>query len=101
MSTVLSSLNKRLDRHFIACAAAAVVGAVADQSWAVVQYSGPQNISVIPSQAGWYLNFETGATSNNAASSPAGWDINVVSFRRASSTNPSYFFPYVLSYASG
>jgi len=99
-----SSLRRRLDKHFVACAAAATagIGGAVDQSWAAIQYSGTQNVSVNTiGYRGWYLNFETGAQTNSNVAGPPGWDINIASWRQEYPANSGYFFPYVLSYTTG
>ncbi len=75
----MSNLIKRLDTHFVACAAAAgaaVVGGV-QQSEAAVVYSGIVNIPIPNDFYGVYLNVQTGAfQANGAPVALAGWDLN-------------------------
>jgi len=102
MRVVQLPLQKRLDRHFMACAAAAVavVGA-AEQGWAAIQYSGAQNIAVdTTSSLGLYLNFENGSV-QNGITGLAGYDINVFSFRAQYPANTGNFYPYVETYTAG
>jgi hypothetical protein len=78
-AVVSKSLQSRLDKHFVACAAAAaVVGAFGTENAdAAVQYSGPQNIAVNPlTPAGIYINVD-GFTSGVVGSTVAGWDMNI------------------------
>lgn len=73
----MSNFAKRLDAHFVACAAAAgaaVVGATGSANAAVV-FSGPVSINIPSSSAGIYLNVVTGV-SNVAPASAPGWDVN-------------------------
>src|SRR5205085_10449977 len=71
----MSSITKRLDVHFAACAAAAAAAGVAQKSEAAIVYSGPVSINVPSTTAGIYMNVVTGvfATTPGAV---AGWDLN-------------------------
>jgi len=71
-----SSLS--LNKHFAAlgAAAAAVTGVgIAQQADAAIVYSGPVNLNVPSTTAGFYLNVVTGVNSTAPASAP-GWDLN-------------------------
>ncbi len=73
----MCSIAKRLDVHFVACAAAAgaaVVG-TAQQSEAAIVWSGAVNINIPSTTAGVYLNVVTGV-SNVSPSLAPGWDVN-------------------------
>ena len=76
---MVQALKSRLDRHFVACsaaAAAATVGGVAQQNAeAAIVYSGVVNINIPSTTAGVYLNVVTGVNNANPASVP-GWDLN-------------------------
>jgi hypothetical protein len=101
MGTVQASLSKRLDRHFLACAAAAVAVGAAEQSWAVIQYSGPQNIvSNTSNSFGTYVNFETNSVQNGVTGAP-GFDLNVFSYRNEYPTGSGNFYPFVATYTGG
>jgi len=65
-------LLKKLDKHFVAAAAATVVAGGAQ---AAIVYSGVVNISIPVNIDGVYMNLVTGAT-GTAGGSVAGWDIN-------------------------
>jgi hypothetical protein len=71
-----ASLANALDRHFLACAAAAtaaVVAGTADHSQAAIVYSGVQNAPLTDGSPGIYINLVT----NGVAGAPfSGWDIN-------------------------
>ena len=73
----MSSLVKRLDAHFVACAAAAGAAVVAatPSAEAGIVHSGPVNIVIPDNIDGIYMNIVTGANNPVAASVP-GWDIN-------------------------
>lgn len=68
----MSTLLKRLDKHFVTCAAAAA--GVAAGAQAAIVWSGIVNINVPSSSSGVYLNVVNGAT--GASSSLSGWDLN-------------------------
>ena len=74
----MSTIAKRLDAHFAACAAAAagvaMVGGTKAADAAIV-WSGPINITIPSTTAGVYLNVATGVNNVNPASVP-GWDVN-------------------------
>jgi hypothetical protein len=78
----MSSIAKRLDAHFVACAAAAgaaVVG-VAQKSEASVVYSGIVNIPVQTTTNGLYINIVNGQINepgNTSGSTVPGWDLNI------------------------
>jgi MYXO-CTERM domain-containing protein len=65
-------LLKKLDKHFVAAAAATVVASGAQ---AAIVYSGVVNIAIPLNIDGVYMNLVTGAT-GTSGSSTAGWDIN-------------------------
>ncbi len=64
------SISNRLNKHFVAAAAAV---AVAGSANAAIVYSGAVNLVVTDANDGWYLNVETGAYTNN---NDSGWDLN-------------------------
>lgn len=66
------SLRNKLDKHFMAAAAATVVAGGAQ---AAIVYSGVVNISIPVNFDGVYLNLVTGATGTSGGGTP-GWDIN-------------------------
>jgi hypothetical protein len=72
------SLLARLDKHFVACAAAAAgVGMVADEAAAAINYSGPLNFAVnTTTSAGIYINVQTFGIAVSAAADPA-WNLNL------------------------
>lgn len=76
---MVRSLKSRLDRHFVACsaaAAAATVAALPQQSAeAAIVYSGVVNLAIPGNIDGIYLNVQTGLTGSSGAGT-AGWDIN-------------------------
>lgn len=101
MGLVQASLQKRLDRHFLACAAAAVGAGAASESFAAVQYSGLQNIvSDTTTAFGTYINLETNSVQNGVAGL-AGFDINVFSWRNEYPAGSGTFFPFVATYTGG
>src|SRR5438094_465816 len=71
----MTTLAKRLDVHFVACAAAAGAGlvGVAQTSEAAVIYSGVVNVAIPNTLQGIYLNTALGTTGGAPF---AGWDIN-------------------------
>jgi hypothetical protein len=72
----MSKLAKRLDAHFVACAAAAGAAAVGVQSAeAGIVHSGPVNIVIPDTIDGVYMNVVTGAVTTTSPG-PSGWDIN-------------------------
>jgi hypothetical protein len=84
MSSVLSSLNKRLDKHFVACAAAAaagVVGLSAAESDAAIVYSGPLNLMINPNTpTGIYIRVQDfNITTDNTitGNTNPGWNFNI------------------------
>lgn len=85
----MTSIASRLNKHFVACAAAAAgaafIGAV-DKADAAVVWSGIVNINIPYSTAGIYLNVANGAT--GPSSTLAGWDVNPWG-----ATNLSFFNP--------
>lgn len=68
----MSTLLKRLDKHFVTCAAAAA--GVAAGAQAAIVWSGAVNINIPSDTFGVYLNVVNGATSNSGSLS--GWDLN-------------------------
>ena len=84
----MSKLAKRLDAHFVACAAAAgaaVVGTVQTADAAIV-YSGVVNIPVQQTTNGLYINIVThpapgsiNEPGNTTGGTVAGWDLNLYS----------------------
>lgn len=72
----MSTLLKRLDKHFTTCAAAAAgVAAIGTAANAAIVYTALNH--VVPNTFdGTYLNVETGAFSDVGSSAPAGWDLN-------------------------
>jgi hypothetical protein len=73
----MRSVSERLNRHFAACAAAAVAATAVTSGGAeaAIVYSGIKNIAIPATAEGVYLNLITGA--NGATpSSAAGWQIN-------------------------
>lgn len=89
----MSKISKRLDAHFVACAAAAgaaVVGGVQKADAAIV-HSGTVNLAIASTTNGLYLNVVTGAINepgNTAGSTVPGWDVNPWS-----SSTLNYFSP--------
>lgn len=79
---MIQSLKSRLDRHFVACsaaAAAAAIGAVQTADASIV-YSGAVNLPIAATTNGLYLNVVTGLINepgNTGGSTVAGWDINL------------------------
>lgn len=71
----MANLSKRLEAHFVACAAAAAGIGMVSTANAAITYSGPVNIVIPDNIDGIYMNVVTGANSPIAASAP-GWDIN-------------------------
>ena len=73
----MTSIAKRLDAHFAACAAAAAGVAMVgvDKADAAIVWSGPVNITIPSTTAGVYLNVVTGVNNPSPASVP-GWDVN-------------------------
>lgn len=76
---ISAGLANALDRHFVACAAAAtaaVVAGHADQSQAAIIYSGAQNLALGYGSTGQlYINLETKAVASGRNPVP-GWDVN-------------------------
>jgi hypothetical protein len=73
---IRASLSNALDRHFMGCAAAATLAAVAGQAEhadAAIVYSGVQNIALTNGAPGIYINLVTKASTSAPNS---GWDIN-------------------------
>ncbi|MSR29133.1 MAG: hypothetical protein EXS03_06115 [Phycisphaerales bacterium] len=67
------SISNRLNKHFVAAAAAVAVVASAD---AVVVYSGVVNIVVPANIDGIYMNVQTGQYLAGAGAGVPGWDVN-------------------------
>jgi hypothetical protein len=97
----MSNLVKRLDAHFIACAAAAgaaVVG-TAQTAEAGIVWSGAVNLPIALTTNGLYLNVVNGAINepgNTTGGSVPGWDINpygstsLIMFNAVAPANPTY-----------
>lgn len=74
----MTTLAKRLDTHFAACAAAAAGAAMlggAQEANAAIVYSGLVNISIPNTFAGVYLNIVTGLTTGSGSTN-VGMDFN-------------------------
>ena len=73
----MSILAKRLDAHFVACAAAAGAAVVAStqKSEAAIVWSGLVNLPIPGDVDGIYVNLATGLTGLTGGATP-GWDIN-------------------------
>ena len=76
-----TSLQRRLERHFLTCSAAvgaAAAVAPAQQAQATIHYFDPTPDVQIPllDIDGIYFNLETGATGTTGGTTP-GWDINI------------------------
>src|SRR5690242_6342898 len=74
-----SSLQRRLDKHLLGCAAAAAAGGAlhASHADAAIQYSGPLNVVVNPAtSSGVYINMDGLTTGVSAATTP-GCDLNI------------------------
>lgn len=87
---MVQALKSRLDRHFVACsaaAAAASVGVVQQQAEAAIVYSGVVNINIPSTTAGVYVNVVTGVNDPVPGNVP-GWDLNPWS-----SSNLNFFNP--------
>ncbi|MFM9996761.1 MAG: PEP-CTERM sorting domain-containing protein [Phycisphaerales bacterium] len=88
---MVRSLKSRLDRHFVACSAAAAAATVAvvpqQSAEAAIVYSGVVNINIPSTTAGVYVNFVTGLNSSVPASVP-GWDVNPWSTTALNYFNP-------------
>lgn len=69
----MANLSKRLEAHFVACAALVGVGASIASAGTV--WSGPVNIVIPDNIDGVYFNVVTGAQGTSGAGT-AGWDIN-------------------------
>ncbi|MBL9030084.1 MAG: PEP-CTERM sorting domain-containing protein [Phycisphaerae bacterium] len=75
------SFKNRLEKHFVACsaaAAAATIGAVQTADAGIV-YSGVVNLNIASTTNGLYLNVVTGAINepgNTAGGTVPGWDVN-------------------------
>ncbi len=83
----MSMLSNRLNKHFVAAAAVAVVGATQVASAAIVS-SGPVSIGIPATTAGIYLNVVTGV-SNVSPGLVSGWDLNPWNASNLSWFNPS------------
>lgn len=84
----MSNIAKRLDAHFVACAAAAgaAVAGTATKSEAAIVWSGAVNINIPSTTAGVYLNVVTGV---NGTAPVTNWDVNPWSSSSLSFFNPS------------
>ena len=73
----MRSASERLNRHFAACAAAAVVATAVTSGGAdaAIVYSGIKNIALPATSEGVYLDLITGANGALPSSAP-GWQIN-------------------------
>jgi hypothetical protein len=71
----MSTLSNRLNKHFVAAAAATVAVLGAQQADAALVWSGPININIPSTTAGVYLNVVTGVNAITPAGAP-GWDVN-------------------------
>jgi hypothetical protein len=73
----MRSVSERLNRHFAACAAAAVAATAVTSGGAeaAIVYSGIKNIAIPATTDGVYLNLITGANGATPSSAP-GWQIN-------------------------
>lgn len=83
----MSMLSNRLNKHFVAAAAVAVVGATQVATAAIVS-SGPISIAIPATTAGIYLNVVTGV-SNVSPGLVSGWDLNPWSSSSLSWFNPT------------
>jgi hypothetical protein len=85
-------LAASLDKHFLACAAAAtaaVTAGVADSAQAVVQYSGLLDMAINhTTSAGVYVNFDTLTATTSGGANP-GWDANVFNSNSTTTTRKS------------
>ena len=68
----MSSLTKRLDAHFVACAAAAAAAGTAQTADAAIVYRNTP-VAIAGTFAGVYFNVFTGAAGANTT---VGWDLN-------------------------
>lgn len=88
------SLKNRLEKHFVACsaaAAAATVGAVQTADAGIV-YSGTVNLTIASSTNGLYLNVVNGAINepgNTGGGTVPGWDVNPWSSSTLNYFNPA------------
>jgi hypothetical protein len=73
----MRSASERLNRHFAACAAAAVVATAVTSGGAdaAIVYSGIKNIALPATSGGVYVDLITGANGELPSSAP-GWQIN-------------------------
>ena len=90
----MSSIAKRLDVHFVACAAAAgaAVAGTATKSEAAIVWSGAVNLPIALTVNGLYLNVVTGAINepgNTGGSTVPGWDLNPYGSTSLIMFNPS------------
>ena len=83
----MSMLSNRLNKHFVAAAAVAVVGATQVATAAIVS-SGPVSIAIPATTAGTYLNVVTGVN-NVSPGLVSGWDLNPWNASNLSWFNPS------------
>lgn len=70
----MSMLAKRLDAHFVACAAAVGAAGMTQVADASIVHSGLVNIAIPDNIDGIYMNVVSGATGTTG--SVTGWDIN-------------------------
>src|SRR5690348_6570276 len=98
MGMVQASLAKRLDRHFLACAAAAtagVTGLAVSESQGAVVYSGVLNNAIDPtSPAGAYIQVSNFNIQTTAAANP-GWNLNVFNITYTGNYTGVSFYPHV------
>ncbi|CAN5386718.1 hypothetical protein BH09PLA1_BH09PLA1_23550 [soil metagenome] len=102
MQVVQASLQKRLDRHVLACAAVAaagVTGIAATQSDAAVVYSGALNLAVDPTTpAGAYVrvqDFNITFANTIANNLNPGWNLNVFNITYTGNYTGVSFYPRV------
>lgn len=103
----MSKFSKRLDAHFVACAAAAGAAAVGitQNVDAAVVYSGAVNLNVPSTTSGIYLNVVTGVFNTVPASAP-GWDLNpwsssALNIWTNNAANPASSDGVIINYTGG
>lgn len=90
----MTSIARRLDKHFVACAAAAAGAALvgpANTAEAVIVWSGIVNLTIPSTTNGLYLNVVNGAynTTGGLGTTVPGWDVNPFSSTGLSHFNPA------------